>query len=109
MSADPIDMAVLADLQDSMGEEFAAELMATFLEEVPGMIADVKTAAAEEDTELLRRAAHSIKSNAAIFGAGPLADIAREIELDGLREGRLARLEAEFERAAARLGDVLDG
>jgi HPt (histidine-containing phosphotransfer) domain-containing protein len=109
MSDAPVDMAVLADLRDSMGADFAAELVATFLQEAPGMIADLKAAAAAGAADDLRRAAHSIKSNAAIFGAGPLADIARDIELHGLGDGTLARIEAELDRAAGALGDVLDG
>ncbi|SDE74154.1 Hpt domain-containing protein [Ruegeria marina] len=109
MSAPPVDTAVLTDLQDSMGANFAAELVATFLQEAPGMIADLRAAAAEGAADDLRRAAHSIKSNAAIFGAEPLADIAREIEIEGLRDGALARLEAEYARAAEALKDAADG
>jgi len=109
MSTPPIDTAVLADLQDSMGADFAAELVATFLQEAPGMIADLRAAAAEGAADELRRSAHSIKSNAAIFGAEPLADIAREIEIEGLRDGALARLEGEYARAAEALKDAADG
>lgn len=109
MSGTPIDMAVLTDLQDSMGADFAAELVTTFLQEAPVMIADLKAAAAAGDAADLRRAAHSIKSNAAIFGAGPLADIARDIELDGLQEGAIARLEDAYEQAAGVLRAVIDG
>ncbi|TNF62742.1 MAG: Hpt domain-containing protein [Rhodobacteraceae bacterium] len=109
MTAASVDMAVLADLQDSMGEDFAAELLETFLQEAPGMISDLKAAAAAGEADDLRRAAHSIKSNAALFGAGPLADIARQIEIDGLHEGAVTRLEEEYGRVAGIFRGVVDG
>ena len=109
MNEASVDLALLAELQEGMGEDFAAELLATFLEEVPGMISELKAAAAAGEAEDVRRAAHSIKSNAAIFGAGPLAEFARQIEIDGLYEGAVTRLEKEYERAAALLRGMLDG
>ena len=55
-----------------MGAEFAAELVATFLDEAPGMVAELKAAAAGGDADAFRRAAHSLKSNASVFGAAAL-------------------------------------
>ncbi|MCA0873912.1 Hpt domain-containing protein [Seohaeicola saemankumensis] len=110
-----IDAEVFAELQETTGEEFAAELLTTFLDEAPRMIAELKTAADQQDQDGIRRAAHSLKSNANVFGATALAQIAKDIELNGLAPGPLtenAVLEAfdvEFARTSSALEALLDG
>ena len=69
MNAAVIDPATFAELQDTAGAEFVAELVDTFLEEAPGMLAELRSARAEGDAERFRRAAHSLKSNSHTFGA----------------------------------------
>ena len=64
-----IDPATFAELQDSAGAEFTAELVETFLVEAPGMLAALRDAAAQSDADAFRRAAHSLKSNSQTFGA----------------------------------------
>ena len=49
MSEEPIDRAVFAELKSTTGPEFAVELAQTFLEEAPGMIAEMRSAQAEGD------------------------------------------------------------
>jgi HPt (histidine-containing phosphotransfer) domain-containing protein len=105
----PIDTAVAKELQDTMGAEFTKELVDTFLREGPAMLSDLRRSAAGGDGEAFRRAAHSIKSNAATFGAMRLADLARGLELGGREAGSISALEAEFARAAEALRDLLDG
>jgi HPt (histidine-containing phosphotransfer) domain-containing protein len=83
MTQDVIDLSVYGDLKDATGAEFAGELVQTFLDEMPGMIADLKTAVQAGDADGFRRAAHSIKSNANVFGASGLAERARQLELEG--------------------------
>ena len=111
MSGSPLDPAVFAELQAATGADFAAELAATFLEEAPGMIAELKQAAAAGDSDSFRRAAHSLKSNANTFGASALAELARQMELSGLSGPLpdLAALDAEHIRAGAALRELLDG
>jgi len=104
-----IDKAAYAELRETMGEDFAAELLETFLAEAPGMLNDLRQAAAAGDTEGFRRAAHSIKSNASLFGATALADLARTIELGGAGAAAPDDLCAECARAAAALRSLLDG
>ena len=112
MSESAIDNTVYAQLEETAGAEFAAELVDTFLEEAPRMLADLRGARAATDAERFRRAAHSLKSNGNTFGASRLAALARELELKGLdavpaRDAdALAALEAEFARAAAALKDL---
>ena len=69
MDESVIDKAVYAELQDTAGAEFAAELVDTFLEEASGMLAELRSARAENHAERFRRAAHSLKSNSNTFGA----------------------------------------
>ena len=109
MSGPPIDRAAHAELQETMGEDFAAELVATFLDEAPGMLADLRRAAVEADADGFRRAAHSLKSNAGLFGATALADMARGMELGGLPAAAPDDIEAEYARAAAALRGLIDG
>jgi HPt (histidine-containing phosphotransfer) domain-containing protein len=110
-----IDPAVYAALQSTVGAEFAAELVDTFLEEAAGMLAELRKARADNHAERFRRAAHSLKSNSGTFGASRLGAQARELELEGLNADpardmdALAALEAEFTRAAAALKELRHG
>jgi HPt (histidine-containing phosphotransfer) domain-containing protein len=115
MDESVIDRAVYAELRDTTGAEFVAELVATFIEEGPGMLAELRAARAECNAERFRRAAHSLKSNGRTFGAVKLATLAREFELKGLdadptRDAAgLAALEAEYAHAAAELKALRNG
>ena len=112
MSEGPIDQAIFSELQETTGAEFVEELVATFLDEAPVMIEELKAAAAGSDAEGFRRAAHSIKSNANVFGASALAELARGLEIDGLGEASAAGIDAlgsEFARTAQALRSALDG
>jgi HPt (histidine-containing phosphotransfer) domain-containing protein len=110
-----IDRAVYAELRDTTGAEFVAELVDTFIEEGPGMLAELRRARADGNSERFRRAAHSLKSNGNTFGALKLAALARELELKGLDAesardaAALAALEAEYARAAAELKALRNG
>jgi HPt (histidine-containing phosphotransfer) domain-containing protein len=110
MAQDILNADVFDALQDSMGEEFVEDLVTTFLEEGPVMLAEFRSAAERGDADALRRAAHSLKSNATLFGAEHLSDVARRLELDGLgAEGDVAALQAAYAQAAAALLDWRDG
>jgi HPt (histidine-containing phosphotransfer) domain-containing protein len=83
-----IDPATFNELKQMSGEDFINELIDTFLEDAPKMIAEIKSAFAAHDAETFRRAAHSLKSNANTFGAGQLAGLAKDLEMLG-KEQRL--------------------
>ncbi len=83
MDPSPIDLAIFTELRENVGAEFAIELVDTFLEEAPGILAELRTALAASDAVAYRRAAHSLKSNGATFGAVTLAGMARDAELGG--------------------------
>ncbi len=111
MPSPTIDPATFAELQDTAGDEFVAELVGTFLDEAPQMLAELRTAQADASADSFRRAAHSIKSNANTFGALPLGEMARKLELGGLitESAPLDALEAEFVRVAAALKELTGG
>ena len=87
-----IDRTVYSELRDTTGAEFVAQLVDTFLEEGPGILAELRGARVDGNAERFRRAAHSLKSNSNTFGAL-----------------KLAALEAEFARAAAALKALRNG
>ena len=111
--AGTIDAATFAELQATAGADFVGELVDTFLEEAPIMLAELKSALAADQAEAFRRAAHSLKLNAHTFGAAALGAMARELELGGLaaaREpGALDRLDQEYARTAAALSELQGG
>ena len=109
MSQTTIDAAVFSELQDTAGAEFVAELVATFFEEAPQMLADLRDALTLRDAERFRRAAHSLKSNSHTFGAMQLGQLARELELGGLCDDAapLVALDAEYARVVAALKESI--
>jgi HPt (histidine-containing phosphotransfer) domain-containing protein len=109
MTNEVIDKAIYNELKEAAGAEFVLELVAAFMEEAPGMFADLHTALDEGNADGFRRAAHSLKSNANVFGAHALAAPARALELMEISsttsevQRLMVQLEAEFTRTAAAL------
>jgi len=100
---DPVDASVLEQLRVTLGDEGAEELRATFLAEVPRLLAELRDAVERGDVDRSRRAAHTLKSNAATFGAATLTNLARRFEATSEeqspeRDALLERVEAEYER-----------
>lgn len=93
-----IDDIVLEELGQTAGEDFMAELVATFLEEAPDMLAGLRQGLQTGNAESFRRNAHSLKTNAQTFGALALGALARELEIGGLPpdESGVAALEAAY-------------
>ena len=83
-----IDMNIFNALKEAMGADFIGGLIDTFLDDAPTLLAQMRSALAAKNTEVFRRAAHSMKSNAATFGAIELSAIAKELENLG-RENNL--------------------
>jgi HPt (histidine-containing phosphotransfer) domain-containing protein len=79
------------------------------------MMAELRAALDTSDTDGFRRAAHSLKSNANVFGAHALAAPARALEVmahtDATPEvlALLAEVDAEYTRAADRLERLAHG
>jgi HPt (histidine-containing phosphotransfer) domain-containing protein len=115
MDGSVIDTNTFTDLQDTAGADFIAELVGTFLEEAPGMLAELRQARAAGDGEAFRRAAHSLKSNSHTFGAVELGAMARALELRGLAgdpaqdAAALDALDAAYARVATALRELTHG
>ena len=78
--ATQIDMNVFNTLKESTGADFIRDLIDTFLDDAPNQLTQMRSALKAKDADSLRRAAHSMKSNAATFGAMELSSQARELE-----------------------------
>ena len=78
---------------DGQVERMLPELIDTALESMPRLMDDARTALEQGELETLARAAHTLKSNAAYFGAARLESLCWDIE----------------QRADARLPEALSG
>ncbi len=80
-----IDQTTFDALLESVGgdESFLAELIDTFLDDSPQLLATMQQALDDGNAEAFRRAAHSLKSNSANFGALALSTLAKDLELMG--------------------------
>ena len=109
MNETVIDPATFDGLKEMVGDDFIGELVETFFDESPGMLADMSQALDSGDAETFRRAAHSLKSNSASFGATRLSELAREMEYLGRDEKldeagpKMPQLESAYEEAVAAL------
>jgi signal transduction histidine kinase/CheY-like chemotaxis protein len=101
-----LDRDAIAQLRETAGDvSLMRELIDAFLQNAPGLVGELAGDQAEE----VRRAAHTLKSNARTFGATELADLCQKLEerarageLDGA--AALARqIEEKYERAAEAL------
>lgn len=95
-----IDPKKFADFRETMGADFIGEVIAVFNEDAPELLKNLEQALVGNDAELFRRAAHSLKSNSAAFGAEILAGLARELEMMG-KECRLAEAAEKVALTAA--------
>jgi PAS domain S-box-containing protein len=95
-----IDKTTLDKLVATTDAAFVAELLSAFFDDAPQLIASLKQAAADHNAEAFRRAAHSIKSTGANFGATTLSALAKELEMMG-KAGHLEGAGAKIERLAA--------
>ena len=80
-------------------QELFDDLVATFRQEGPQRIAELRRAVDGGDSALAGLAAHTLKSNGATFGATELASLCRELE---------AAARADELNAAARLVDHVE-
>lgn len=106
-----IDTQTFGELQANAGEGFVAELVGTFAEEAPQILADLRAALQAGEADRFRRAAHSLKSNSNTFGATRLAELARTLELGGMPASAtpLDALEAEYARTVSALVQLAQG
>jgi HPt (histidine-containing phosphotransfer) domain-containing protein len=108
-----LDPAALENLREMVGgdTEFVSDLIDTFLDQAPQMLADMRQGLASGDVVVVRRSAHSLKSNSAEFGAQALFTLCQEIETmckSGVPVGAelVARVEDEFAKVKTALRAV---
>jgi signal transduction histidine kinase/DNA-binding response OmpR family regulator/HAMP domain-containing protein len=111
-STEVLNRAAFERLRTAMGADFLDELLATFVEDARELVGTMRRALGEKDPDAFRRAAHSLKSNAASVGAMTLSSQARDLEMlaksgnvDGAR-ARVDRLAVECERVTRALREV---
>src|SRR5262249_39610490 len=106
-----LDRVAFERLRATLGPGFA-ELLSTFVEDSEELVTTMRHALGEQRADTLRRAAHSLKSNAAGFGAVTLSSLAKDLETlakSGSLEGAascLERVATECERVTQRLREV---
>lgn len=104
-----IDDKVFGELKESVGADFIGDLIDTYVTDAPRMLEAMDQALSAGNAEEFRRAAHSLKSNSATFGAVTLAALAKELEMigkSGVLEavpGKLTQLSAEYSRVRVEL------
>lgn len=97
-----IDAEAWDTIKSMTDSAFLSELIDVFLNDTPELIQQMHSGLAAGDIELVRRAAHSLKSNSASFGATRLTEVSRRLEMtakDGSLDGgvlQLAAVEAEY-------------
>ena len=108
-------LEALQKLETSANPTFVAQLVRIFLKDTPVTIAAAKTALAQRDLTALERAAHSLKSSFANFGAKVGSQKALELERlakSGLTSGcesNLLQIESEFEKVSRVLVSLIPG
>jgi histidine phosphotransfer protein HptB len=82
-----INTARMADLAENLGDALT-EVIESYLENTPILLSEIREAHAAGDHEALGRAAHSLKSSSAIFGAEKMVELCRKLEF-GDKTGRV--------------------
>jgi signal transduction histidine kinase/DNA-binding response OmpR family regulator/HPt (histidine-containing phosphotransfer) domain-containing protein len=106
-----LDPAALNNLLSMVGGEFSylAELIDSFLEDAPQLLAELNQFVEDEDAVGVRRVAHSLKSNGADFGAATFSHLCKELEMlgkSGVLNGAAdlaAQIAAEYGKVEAAL------
>jgi len=103
----PVDESVLARLADGTGGDagFVSELIEQFVSDTPALVVAARAGLDAGDADEVRRAAHTLKSNAATFGAHQLAGRSRELE-DAAKRGVLEDASARVDAMARELDIV---
>ena len=118
-----LDPKALENLLSMLGGEFAylVELIDSFLEDAPQLLAELDRSVAGGDSVGVRRVAHSLKSNGADFGATAFSNLCKELEMVGKSgtlngvAGLAAQVGAEYGKvevaleAVRREGRISDG
>ncbi len=115
-SGESLDLAAFERLYQTLGrrvDQMLPALVQSFFKDAEQMQSFMQQALEEKNLELLRRSAHTLKSNSATFGATRLQKLSLEVEQkarSGLFEEiapLLPQIREEFSRASAALEIIL--
>ena len=107
-----LDEAALGVLRELGGDEFVNEVIDAFLADAPELLATLHRSVDARQTDELRRAAHTLKSNGMTMGAEEFGELCRELEQrakSGHLEGAVDlvdRIDEEYERLQDALATV---
>ena len=110
-----IDLPTFEALKEAMGADFINELVQTYFDETPGLLAKLNESLTRQDAEEFRRTAHSIKSTSNSFGALALGTLARELEMMGKEQhlegapAKVKKLETDYAVVKTRLEELCHG
>ena len=103
-----VDAAILQALRNGPGEADPVsfdELLQTFLKDATQLLAATSRAAKAGDRAALERAAHTLKSKGAAFGAVRLSQLCQELEQIG-KQGNLGEAETKAAQAKGAFSDL---
>ncbi|MBH8560784.1 PAS domain S-box protein [Nostoc sp. CENA67] len=111
-----IDVKILDSLRDMLGGDTMAfaELINCYLTETPKLIKNIKAGVTNQDAQAVWKNAHNLKSSSASVGAALLAQLCKQLEIQGQRnnlQGSLEiylRLHKEFEQVKTALQTELE-
>ena len=105
MNDGAVDFEKLTWLRQQVGEASFADIVADFLADSMSLLDEMRAGLRDGDGEVLERAAHSLMSTSALFGATDLTAICAEIERDAVKK-ELDLAEPRVENAAEAFGAV---
>jgi CheY-like chemotaxis protein len=100
-SAQVLDASALERLRDTLGKQadiLLPTLVKSFIDDGTRLLNEASRALQQKNAQDLRRAAHTLKSNGATFGAMMLSTVAKQLEQLG-REGQFEGADELIERA----------
>jgi PAS domain S-box-containing protein len=106
-----LDVTALESLR-KLGDGFLVEVIDTFLGDLPALVAALRASQAGGEADVLRRTAHTLKSNGQTFGATSFSELCRELEArakNGQLEGTaelVERIERECRAFEQTLADL---
>jgi HPt (histidine-containing phosphotransfer) domain-containing protein len=116
--AGELDLGALEQLQKTLGKrsrEMLPMLMETYFQDAAQLLETAQVAINEGKNDDLRRAAHTLKSNSASFGAMQLSRLCQELEnqaKSGLLEnapGQMSKIREQYEQTSRALRHWADG
>lgn len=97
----PLDTATFNQFLEMMGDDatdLVHELIETYITESTSLVSTLATAFEQENFPLLEKTAHTLKSTSAQFGALPLAEMCKDIEIQ-TRNGTLHNIPNHIDHA----------